>query len=1024
MSGDCTIVAAGAITCTKTGGVAFGPFASATGTGIPSQTGSTINFRTITGTTNQITATNGDGTSGNPTLSFPTADFISVSPALAAASSTVAKFKNTTAANNTAVEIDSVANQNAGVVLDNNTAIKWVIRNTGSDTTNRYSILNAAVASEVFSILQAGDVGVGTTTPSSPSGFTKALELSHASSASFVVTGGANRAEFGVSASGGYIGSAGSLPFRLGAAGVEKARIDASGNFGFGTTTPIVNANTSIFATLSGDALGANKFGEFSIGGNITGTSNPVGNLNFYNSALGTADKRIATIAASNNGATNSGVLDFYTYNAGTPASAMTIDKSRNVGIGTSTPSAQLHTTSTVRFAGLSGVGTSGCLGNDTSGNITAGNPCTGTGFPSGGVKGDIAYYSAASTGAATKASDANIIIQGGDPSGGSTSTAAAVLAYGYSKRIVLPPASGGATGVYKFSTDVIFPTGTELNIPCGVTLKPDSGKVVRNIGVTKGGQCQIADTSAGGTVYLGRDVKAEWWPSTGGDSALAINAADASTTDAVTNNADGGETIIRLACNKTYTPLTSITLHAKLGNDQKLVGCGPSTVFDPTGGSFSTGGMLTQIGATGSDSLMAFTWSDFTVTCSADQNLEALTLAGSGGGSNSIRSNTKNRIARLRITGCRTGIGFYNTRNVVVEDVQIQVRGDTTFDSRTMYFGGAAFVGDTDIVRGQYECSPGPTPTGGVGYGMRFDSTAGTNISGIRVNGTVFYNCNKMINATWSSTGTMGDHWFYGGTQCETCSNIADYGGSAAGINAAMIRFNDLYFTNSQDTQYTATISDGAGGSGNQMAISAVVSGLPDYNTKLRVGFSVRGAGVTAGTIVSALGTCTMVPLAPCTATVSNNHTILGGTAMVSNDSQPKFRFDGGNADEIVDVSINKVRIRGGGGCTSCRIASFAGTSLINITDNQFASVNGSGSMPVEIFSFVSSRKATIIGNTIDPFGISGAPDHLVSASSSSNDIVITGNNVRGGASDIANFSGVTNSCVSLNLPNSNVSC
>lgn len=51
-----------------------------------------------------------------------------------------------------------------------------------------------------------------------------------------------------------------------------------------------------------------------------------------------------------------------------------------NVAIGGVIPLAQLHTTGGVRFAGLPGVGVSGCIGNDAAGNLSAGVSCGGGG--------------------------------------------------------------------------------------------------------------------------------------------------------------------------------------------------------------------------------------------------------------------------------------------------------------------------------------------------------------------------------------------------------------------------------------------------------------------------------------------------------------------------------------------------------------------------------------------------------------------------------------------------------------------
>lgn len=71
--------------------------------------------------------------------------------------------------------------------------------------------------------------------------------------------------------------------------------------------------------------------------------------------------------------------LGFWTAAVGgtTIAEKMRLTEAGRLGIGTSSPAAQLHTTGTMRLAGLPGVGTAGCLVNDTSGNITAGSPCT-----------------------------------------------------------------------------------------------------------------------------------------------------------------------------------------------------------------------------------------------------------------------------------------------------------------------------------------------------------------------------------------------------------------------------------------------------------------------------------------------------------------------------------------------------------------------------------------------------------------------------------------------------------------------
>ncbi|MDB5187644.1 MAG: hypothetical protein JWO50_164 [Candidatus Kaiserbacteria bacterium] len=66
-------------------------------------------------------------------------------------------------------------------------------------------------------------------------------------------------------------------------------------------------------------------------------------------------------------GGTNTGSLAFLTNNGGTYAERVRIDSVGNVGIGTSTPTAQLSTTGTVRFSNF-GAGT---LTTDASGNLS-----------------------------------------------------------------------------------------------------------------------------------------------------------------------------------------------------------------------------------------------------------------------------------------------------------------------------------------------------------------------------------------------------------------------------------------------------------------------------------------------------------------------------------------------------------------------------------------------------------------------------------------------------------------------------
>jgi hypothetical protein len=121
------------------------------------------------------------------------------------------------------------------------------------------------------------------------------------------------------------------LTFSTTNAGVldERARIDSSGNFGLGSSSPDFASSGDKVLNITGSSVR----GSLLLVNSSTGTTGVAGSIKSYNGST-----FLTSIDFEAAGATNSGQMVFYTANAGTTAERMRITSAGNVGIGTTSP--------------------------------------------------------------------------------------------------------------------------------------------------------------------------------------------------------------------------------------------------------------------------------------------------------------------------------------------------------------------------------------------------------------------------------------------------------------------------------------------------------------------------------------------------------------------------------------------------------------------------------------------------------------------------------------------------------------
>lgn len=289
---------------------------------------------------------------------------------LSSANAWSANFSSTAAANG-GIYVNAASGFNANIGLQENAVDKWYLGNRASN--DRFSFIDGGGATEVVTILQGGNTGIGTITPG------QKLTVSPNSSMTFTLGGlpnpafatgayGANPSDgiglFAHDITSGYVGWVGALRTgneNCGGWGCKTLRLQVpdgsgnvlnalnilggSGNVGIGTTAPTTLLTVSVTASTDGITL--------------DGTTHP--QLLFKTSGTTRAQIGLPTAAGGYDAAATLGDIVFRTSggkmffgtNGGVGTAALSImGANGNVGIGVTAPGAKLEVGGQVKITG------------------------------------------------------------------------------------------------------------------------------------------------------------------------------------------------------------------------------------------------------------------------------------------------------------------------------------------------------------------------------------------------------------------------------------------------------------------------------------------------------------------------------------------------------------------------------------------------------------------------------------------------------------------------------------------------
>ncbi len=319
------------------------------------------------------------------------------------------------------------------VQSDNGLSTHFYTYNSGDFQIHKYG--SGSPAGAVLTILNGGNVGIGTTSPATL--LTVAGISAYNTGALFTgsgtlgagigleATGSGGHKYYLVSAGSGNIGTGGQFFIYDSTAGAFRMVIDTSGNFGIGTTSPgaILHAvKTSAGAETTGLAVANNG-----------GTANTAVNIDIDPTGAGVGVRSVQ-IAGVTNGSNQTSMI-FRTSNAGSPAERMRIDSAGLVGIATNAPGYNLDVNGTFHVSGMTTLsGGVTYVGTMTATNFVptgSSAPANGMYLPAANTVGFAAnstgmlYVTSAGVGVGTAAPAAKLQVTGLGGSGAATIAAA-----------------------------------------------------------------------------------------------------------------------------------------------------------------------------------------------------------------------------------------------------------------------------------------------------------------------------------------------------------------------------------------------------------------------------------------------------------------------------------------------------------------------------------------------------------------------------------------------------------------------